>query len=90
MMKQRIELRGEWTQRPDLRQVLLVTRQRCQVTQPAVGRAMVNRFKPRPQPGIEVGQIGDPAFIELAEKLVPEGTVPALQLAFALVMISKS
>jgi hypothetical protein len=51
---------------------------------------MVNRFKPRPQPGIEVGQIGDPAFIELAEKLVPEGTVPALQLAFALVMISKS
>ena len=45
---------------------------------------VVNRRQPRPQPGIEIGQIGDAAFIEFGQKLIATGTVPALELTLPL------
>ena len=47
-------------------------------------RAVVNRLQPRPQPGIEIGQIVDAPGIEFSQKLVATGAVPALELTLPL------
>ena len=83
MVKECVERRGTLAQGTDLRQILLIARQGRQPIQSAVRRVMVNRFTPRPQPRVEIIQIGHAAVIVFAQELVAKGAVPAFELAFA-------
>lgn len=84
VVEQRVELSGLRTQAADAGQIALVARQRRHATQAGVLGLVVDLLGPGPQPGIEVGQLGDAPLVELAEELIPAGAVPALQLALAL------
>jgi len=49
-----------------------------------MGGVVVDLLDPGPQPGVEVGQIGNVALVEFAQELVTKRAVPALELALAL------
>ena len=84
MVEQRVELSGLGPQAADAGQIALVARQRRHATQACVCGLVIDLLEPGPQPGIEVGQIGDAPLVELAEELIAARPMPALQLAFAL------
>ena len=83
VVKELIKLGGKYAQRTNLRQILLITRQWRDACQTGMRRVMVDRFKPGPQPSIEVSQIGDTVEVKFTQKLVAEGTMPAFELALA-------
>ena len=45
---------------------------------------VVDLLNPGPQPGVEIGQIGNVARVKFAQELVTKRAVPALQLTLAL------
>jgi hypothetical protein len=46
--------------------------------------AVIDLLQPGPQPRVEIVQTQDMAFLDLAEKLIAAGPVPALDLPLAL------
>ena len=84
VVEQGVELRGARAQAADARQVALVACQRRHALQAAVLGAVVDLLQPSPQPRVEVAQIVDAALVEFAQELVPDGPVPALELALPL------
>jgi hypothetical protein len=46
--------------------------------------AVIDLLQPGPQPRVEIVETQDLAFIDLAEKLIAAGAVPALELPLAL------
>ena len=83
VVKKLVELGSKCAQWTNLRQILLITRQWRHASQTGMRRVMIDRFKPGPQPGIEVSQIGDTVEVEFTQKLITKGTMPAFELAFA-------
>ena len=45
---------------------------------------MVDLLNPGPQPGVEIGKVGNVAHVKFTQELVPNRAVPPLQLALAL------
>jgi hypothetical protein len=86
MMKQRIQLYGLGPQAADAAEVALVARKRGHPAQARVRRAVIHLLQPGPQPRVEVVQIGEVSLVDLAQELIAQRAVPALQLALALDM----
>jgi hypothetical protein len=84
VQEQRIELRRQRSQRTDLRQVLLVAGQRRLAIEARMRAAVIDLLQPGPQARVEIVETQDLAFIDLAEKLIAAGAVPALELPLAL------
>ena len=83
MVEQRIEPRGLGAQAADSGQVALVASQWRQAGQARVLAAVIDLLQPGPQPCVELIQVCDAPLVELAQELVAQRAVPALELALA-------
>ena len=80
VIKHGIELGGAGAEAAHLRQVLLVTRQGREPVETRVRRAMVDLFQPRPKSRIKVRQMENLTGVDLAQELIAQGAMPALEL----------
>ena len=70
MQEQFIELSGKWSKKADAWQVLLIPSERSLTSERGMGSTMVNLLDPRPQPGVEIGEIANVGPVQLSEKLL--------------------
>ena len=70
MQEQFIELSGKWSKKADAWQVLLIPSERSLTSERGMGSTMVNLLDPRPEPGVEIGEIANVGRVQFSEKLL--------------------
>jgi len=84
VIEQLIEVGGALPQGADMGQILAIAFQRRASLQTGVCCSVIDALDPRPKACVQVAQILDPTEIELAQKLIAKGAVPALELGLSL------